>query len=96
MTELNLKQGCKVVYQGKSYRMGLPISLEQTLIQDLETGEKLPAKITDLTPLLEDKKLNARENTTDLILISDGDWQEAKHRQAILDPLMDQAKCSLE
>ena len=53
--------------------MGLPISLEQTLIQDLETGEKLPVKITDLTPLLEDKKLNARENTTDLILISDSE-----------------------
>jgi len=48
MTEFNLKQGCKVTYKGKPYRIGSPISLEQVLIQDIETDEKLSVKISDL------------------------------------------------
>ena len=96
MTDLILKPGYEVNYQDKLYRIQAPIDLEHVLLEDITTHEQTTAKIIDLKPAIDHAKLDARKNVTDLILISDADWQEAKHREVILKPLADKPECTLD
>ena len=48
------------------------------LLEDITTHEQTTAKIIELKPASDHAKLDARKNVTDLVLISDEDWQEAK------------------
>jgi len=95
MAELMLEKGCEVAYQGKKYRIVSPISLEQVLLEELETGQQSAVKIAEIAPT-NDLQLKGKLNTTDLCLISEADWQEAKRRKTVLDPLMDKPNCPLE
>lgn len=96
MAELLLKPGSEVSYQGTRYRIQSPVDLERVLLENPTTHEQITAKISDLSPAEAHAKQNARENMTDLMLIAEFDWEEAKRREAVLAPLADKPKCTLE
>ena len=93
MSELILKSGHEVSYEGKLHRILSPVDLEHVLLENIATHEKTTAKIIDLQPV-NHAELNTRKNITDLLLISDADWNEAKHRETVLEPLVNKARCS--
>lgn len=96
MAELLLKPGSEVSYQGTLYQIQAPIDLEHVILEDPATHEKTTAKISDLKLAKTHTKQNARENMTDLMLIAEHDWEEAKRREAVLASLADKTKCSLD
>lgn len=62
MCQLELKKCVIVVYQGKKYHLESSISLEQVLLIDPDSNEKIAALISDLTPYL-DASLDVRVKT---------------------------------
>lgn len=97
MAELKLKQGCNVIFRDDLCKIKSPVSLNEVLLENVTTGKQTVAKIAELIPADDANSIpNARKNTTDLTLISDADWEEAKRREAVLKPLADKPKCSLE
>lgn len=95
MVNLILKIGCEINHQGKKYRIASPVSLEHVLLEEPATGHKFVAKISELTPI-DNPAQGTRPDTTDLVLISDKDWQEAKQREEVLAPLANLPNCSIE
>lgn len=96
MTDLTLQSDDSVIYRDKIYSIKSPISLKEVLLEDIKTGKQVAAKIIDLIPVDDNSTPDARENITDLTLISDEDWKVAEQREAILSPLADKPKCSLK
>jgi len=94
--DLILRPGSKVLYRGQSYRILSPVNLEHVLLENLATHEQTTAKIIDLKPSSNCSKSNARKNVTDLVLISNQDWKEAKRRKVVLHQLLEKEKCTLD
>lgn len=96
MADLIIKKGQEVAYHGERYRIQSPIDLEFVVLENMATHEKITAKIAELEPEVDLKKSNIRNNTTDLVLIADEDWEEAKRRETVLKPLATNKNCPLE
>lgn len=96
MKEFAFTVGSEVTYQGQAYRVKSPISLERVRLEHITNYQETTAKISDLSPAIDARKRDARENLTDLVMISEADWEEAKRRETILKPLSQQTTCSLD
>lgn len=90
--ELELKIGKEVIYNGKKYKIKSPLSLEKVLLAEPGSLNSIEANISDLSLPLADNK----EPFTEITSISDADWEEAKRREKIIQPLANQRQCSLK
>lgn len=90
--ELSLNNGAEVGYLNKIWVIKSPINLEQVLLENPLSGEKIIAQISDLIPpISEDNKITS-ENKSDISVIPETTWELALQRREIIDPLAKQPR----
>jgi putative transposase len=96
ITELHLcfQPGVRVRIQGSPCCIRHIVDLETVLVQDLVAGEVRQAKVLDLQPEGASPQTSARPEIADLAEITDHDWQSARERLAIIQPLLDDPDCT--
>lgn len=99
-----MKQGALVSYSGRACKIRRVLSLDSVVIQYIDGGETDRVSPTELRPVAEAKSEKPRaadavtEATTEATTvrstahnineISDADWEKAKHRFSIIEPLL--------
>ncbi len=85
--ELSLRDGELVGYHEKIWVIKSPISLEQVLLEDPLSGEKIIALIADLTlPITSKDEIAEAQNKPDISTIPEATWQLALQRREIIEP----------
>jgi putative transposase len=92
---LKLAPNASVHYGGRACRVKTAITLDTVLLEDPQTHESFSAKISDLLPefVSEDCK---RKPALNLLAIAEEDWNRAKHRQSVLDLLLQKIPCTTD
>lgn len=90
--ELSLQNGQQVYYKDKIWIIKSPVNLEQVLLEDPLSGEKITAPIAELAlpPSNQDKTTN-EHSVPDISTLSELAWQLALKRRAVIDPLAKQS-----
>lgn len=90
--ELSLQNGCLVGYKDKIWVIKSPVDLEQVLLEDPLSGEKIIAPITELVPPpIDQGDTTSGRNVPDISTLSEPVWQLALKRRVIIDPLAKQS-----
>jgi putative transposase len=93
---MRLEPGAWVALQGRRFCISQVLDLETVLVQDTELGKTRPAKIDDLQPYESPPETPTETTVTELTDIEDKDWQRARERFAIIQPLLDDPDCTRE
>lgn len=93
---IRIEPGVWVAIRGRRACIVQVLDLETVVVRDPDKGEAWHAKIEDLRP--EDSPLEAPTEMafTELTDIEDNDWQTARERLAIIQPLLDDPDCTRE
>lgn len=93
---MRIEPGVWVAIKGRRACIVQVLDLETVVVRDTDTGETWHAKIADLRP--EDSPLEAPTAMafTELTEIADKDWQTARERLAMIQPLLDDPDCTRE
>src|SRR5712692_2217404 len=91
---LRFQPGVWVRVEGRRFCISQVLDLETVLVQDPEMGEARHAKVQDLQPEESSSQTPAVTDTADLAEITDHDWQRARERLAIIQPLLDDPDCT--
>jgi len=91
---IRIEPGVWVAIKGRRACIVQVLDLETVVVRDPDKGEAWHAKIEDLRP--EDATLEAPTEMafTELTDIEDHDWQTARERLAIIQPLLDDPDCT--
>ena len=91
---IRIEPGVWVAIKGRRACIVQVLDLETVVVRDPDKGEAWHAKIEDLRP--EDSTLEAPTEMafTELTDIEDNDWQTARERLAIIQPLLDDPDCT--
>ena len=92
MTKLTFEMDTPVLYKNKLYLVKSPINLTQLLLVDVESGDVLAANICDLKTNSLTPSISSSEQSK-FLTISNLEWDEAKRREAILEPLSKLSMC---
>jgi putative transposase len=85
-----------VTIEGRRFCIIQVLDLETVLVQDTERGETRHAKIGELQLTESPAGTPAETAVTELAAIKDKDWQRARERFAIIEPLLDDSDCTRE
>lgn len=91
--QLDFSLGNAVSYEGKLYRIKQALDLSSLLLQELDSGNTVVAKISKIKPMT--AAIEAPQ-AQEISLIDSSQLAEAKHREAVIKPLVEQLKCSLQ
>jgi putative transposase len=92
---LRFQPGVWVRTEGRRFCISRVLDLETVLVQDPQTGETRHAKVRELQPEGSSPQTPAVTDTTaDLAEITAQDWQRARERLAIIQPLLDDPECT--
>jgi putative transposase len=91
---LRFQPGVWVRAEGRRVRISHVLDLDTVLVQDPQTGETRHAKVRDLQPEGSGPPIPAVTDTADLAEITEQDWQRARERLAIIQPLLDEPDCT--
>ena len=89
---LDFSLGNQVSYEGKLYKIKQALDLSSILLQELGSGNTIVAKISKIKPIEAEIE---HPKTQEISLIDSKQLEEAKRREAVIKPLVDQLKCSL-
>lgn len=92
MAELQLEIGEEVTYEGKRYKIKSPLTLEKVILSEIGSTNTITASISDLSVA----ENNDLEFQLEITSVSDSDWEEAKRREKVIQPLAAQRSCSLQ
>lgn len=90
--DLELSLGKQIYYEGKVYKIKQALDLSSILLQELDSGNTIVAKISKIKPLLSE---NEDPKIQEVSLIDSEQLEEAKRRETVIKPLVEQLKCSL-
>lgn len=91
---LHFQPGSWAVVEGRHVCIRQVLDLETVLVKDPQTGETRPAKVRELQPQGSDPSIPAVTGAADLAEITEQDWQRARERFAIIEPLLDDPDCT--
>jgi putative transposase len=80
---------------GRRFCIRHVVDLETVLVQDPQTGETRQVKVRELQPEgANAPTLAVTETTADLVEFTEHEWQRARERLAIIQPLLDDPACT--
>ena len=91
---MRIAPGTWVTIQGRRCCIRAVLDLETVVVQDAETGETRHTKIKGLRPDEAAPETPTETAVTELADIEDKDWQRARERFAIIQPLVDDPDCT--
>jgi putative transposase len=95
-SRIRIEPGVWVAIKGRRACIVQVLGLETVVVRDPDTGEAWHAKIADLRPEDSTREVLTEMAFTELTDIEDNDWQTARERLAIIQPLLDDPACTRE
>jgi putative transposase len=91
---LRIAPGAWVTIQNRRACIVQVLDLETVVVQETERGETWAAKICDLQPDEPSPEPPTQTTLSELAQIEEQDWQTARERFAIIQPLLDDPECT--
>jgi putative transposase len=91
--DLDFSLGNQVSYEGKIYKIKQALDLSKILLQELDSGNTVVAKVSKVIPI---EAVTEKSEEQEISLIDSKLFAEAKRREDIIKPLVEQLKCSLK